>query len=689
MRAPLALLAIFLLSLGGCGGGGSSGPGPTYNIGVTVAGLAGAGLVLALNGSSPLTIADNGSATFSSTLSAGARYAVTVTSQPSAPTQLCTVANGTGTVNTDGVHNITVTCVTQKFSLIATVSGLSGAGLELQISFGGSLPVTANGKLILAPEVASGTTYTVSIGRQPTSPSQTCTVDNGSGTIGASNVTNITISCVTQTFSVSVTVFGLAGSGLVLQLNGGDNLAISPNFTVGYISVTFSSLLPSGTSYAVTVATQPGSPTQICTLVNNSGVVTAANVTNITLSCAPTYNVWNLINGSGIPSYGTQGVASPSNYPPKRDTAVSWTDTAGNLWMFGGYQEGFPTEEAALNDLWVYTPNTGLWTWVSCSNVTNAAGVYGTQGVAAAGNCPGARGGAVSWVASDGTLWLFGGSSANNPDASSLNDLWRYDPATGLWTWMTGSSTTDAPGVYGTLGTAAPGNTPGSRAGAVSWTTADGSFWLFGGTGLSNGSAALLNDLWKFSPTTGLWTWESGSDTFNASAVLGTQGVAAAGNTPRASSNDVSWSAPSGLLWLFDGEDLWSYNPSNGYWTWVNGPAAAPYTAVYGTEGVGSVSNFPGYRTAATAWTGPDGSLWLFGGTDTTQLNDLWTYSPTTGFWTWENGQNTSQSSPSAREGAVPWTLPDGTLWLFGGFYYGYEEAYGSLDDFWNYVPLP
>ena len=60
-----------------------------------------------------------------------------------------------------------------------------------------------------------------------------------------------------------------------------------------------------------------------------------------------------------------------------------------------------------LNDLWKYSNNQ--WTWVSGNNSVNAAGVYGTQGVASASNYPGARYGAVSWIDSSGSLWLFGG----------------------------------------------------------------------------------------------------------------------------------------------------------------------------------------------------------------------------------------------------------------------------------------
>ena len=38
---------------------------------------------------------------------------------------------------------------------------------------------------------------------------------------------------------------------------------------------------------------------------------------------------------------------------------------------------------------------------------------------------------------------------------SNLNDLWEFNPATDEWTWVSGSSTGSALGLYGTQGTAA------------------------------------------------------------------------------------------------------------------------------------------------------------------------------------------------------------------------------------------
>ena len=233
----------------------------------------------------------------------------------------------------------------------------------------------------------------------------------------------------------------------------------------------------------------------------------------------------NLINQTGV--YGIQGIAATSNIPGGRYGAVSWKDAFGKLWLMGGSAS---TSASYMNDLWKYDPATNQWTWMKGSSQPNQLGLYGTRGVAAVSNTPGARAGAVSWTDASGNLWLMGGYGN-----SAKNDLWKYNPATNQWAWMKGSSQTFQYGIYGAQGVAADNNTPGSRHSSVSWTDAGGNFWLMGGYGLGstgyNGSGE-LNDLWKYNPSTNLWTWMKGYPYPDQRGLYGTQGVAAVNNTP-------------------------------------------------------------------------------------------------------------------------------------------------------------
>jgi hypothetical protein len=355
----------------------------------------------------------------------------------------------------------------------------------------------------------------------------------------------------------------------------------------------------------------------------------------------------NAIEQQGI--YGTQGAAAPSNSPGARSEAMSWTDQAGNFWLFGGLGADSTGTRGELNDLWKYS--NGQWTWMSGSSLAaqpgiagawQGAGVYGTEGVAALGNFPGARVWSSAWIDTSGNLWLFGGFGCDSTGIPGpLNDLWRY--SAGEWTWVAGGIVSDQFGTYGTLGNPAGGNTPGSRFGAAAWTDADGNFWLFGGDGddvneircQQTGSPCDLSDLWKYSA--GEWTWMGGPNQSNEPGVYGTQGAAAPDNIPGARNGAVTWTDAAGNFWLFGGTGaddfsyLWKYTA--GQWTWMSGSNQSGQVGNYGILGVAAPGNIPGCRDGAVGWTDESGNLWLFGGEEVFcigngKFNDLWEYQP-------------------------------------------------------------
>lgn len=103
-----------------------------------------------------------------------------------------------------------------------------------------------------------------------------------------------------------------------------------------------------------------------------------------------------------------------------------------------------------------------VWTWMSGSESCRQAGVYGTKGIAAPANVPGARFVAMSWSDAAGKLWIFGGIGIKSTGQEIYhNDLWKYDPASDQWTWISGGSDDAQVGNYGTKGIAAPTNVPG------------------------------------------------------------------------------------------------------------------------------------------------------------------------------------------------------------------------------------
>jgi N-acetylneuraminic acid mutarotase len=378
---------------------------------------------------------------------------------------------------------------------------------------------------------------------------------------------------------------------------------------------------------------------------------------------------------------------------------------------------------------------TNEWTWIGGGSTITCgtagcgqAGVYGTVGKAAPGNLPGGREGAATWTDNNGNLWLFGGVGEDaNGIGGFLNDLWEFNPSTNEWAWMGGSSTLPAscagsttvpcgqPGVYGTLGTPSAGNIPGARSLEVTWTDSSGNFWLFGGSGFDSGNgsydanrAVVLNDLWKYTPSTGLWTWMGGSSSLacpsgaqyscNQLGVFGTQGVAASGNIPESTATAAASTDSQGNFWLLGGNDLWELNPSTNLWTWISGAPESEQTfgtyGAYGTEGTPAAGNFPGTRSNATGWFDGSNHFWLYGGngldaiSNAGYLDDLWEFDLSTKEWVWLGGSDSSTcwlsepcptttvfgtkgvpaaaNTPGNRSGASSWTDKSGNFWLFG-----------------------
>jgi N-acetylneuraminic acid mutarotase len=379
--------------------------------------------------------------------------------------------------------------------------------------------------------------------------------------------------------------------------------------------------------------------------------------------------------------YGTLGTPAAGNIPGGRTSASSWTDSKGNFWLFGGMGYSSPLINGALypgylNDVWEFDPSTNEWTWMGGSNATGYGsgypGVYGTLGAPASGNMPGGRYEASSWTDSHGNFWLLGGLGYDAADnKGDLNDLWEFTPSTNEWTWMGGSSTVSVnlayPGVYGTLGTPAPGNIPGSRYTGSAWTDSTDRLWLFGGQGDDAlGHWGYLNDVWEFDPSTNEWTWMGGSSTVpptsggsgGQSGVYGTLGAPASGNILGGRYGNSNWTDTSGNFWLSGGQgydsngnegylnDLWEFNPIANEWVWMGGSSTMScgligITAygsgcgepgVYGKLGVPATGNIPGGRQAALTWTDSTGHFWLFGGEGYDVnglrgiLNDLWEY---------------------------------------------------------------
>jgi hypothetical protein len=128
------------------------------------------------------------------------------------------------------------------------------------------------------------------------------------------------------------------------------------------------------------------------------------------------------------PSYGTLDVSAATNVPGAHSRMVVWTDPNGTAWLFGGSGIDASRSGGIMNDLWTTTGAPQTWVWRNGSQMAGASPVYGTQGVTASTNNPGARlDAAASTDVTTGTFWLHGGTANTG---GPRNDLWKFSTGT-------------------------------------------------------------------------------------------------------------------------------------------------------------------------------------------------------------------------------------------------------------------
>ncbi len=162
-----------------------------------------------------------------------------------------------------------------SYSVGGTISGLTGT-VVLQNNGADDLTITADGAFTFATKVADGGAYSATVLTQP--ETQTCTASSNTGTIAGADVTDVSVVCSINAYTVGGTVSGLSGT-IVLQNNGADNLTITTNSTF-----TFSTEVADTSPYSVTILSDP--VLQNCSVSNGSGTMSGSNVTNVSVTCA-------------------------------------------------------------------------------------------------------------------------------------------------------------------------------------------------------------------------------------------------------------------------------------------------------------------------------------------------------------------------------------------------------------------
>ena len=366
------------------------------------------------------------------------------------------------------------------------------------------------------------------------------------------------------------------------------------------------------------------------------------------------------------------------------------------------------------------------FTWKHGPSAGSQSGIYGVKGVSSPANVPGGRCEGVYWTDASGNFWIFGGvgidAFGNN---GALNDLWKFSPITNQWTWMSGDSMINKPGVYGSFNTPAASNKPAATRQPCGWRDNNNNLWFYGGWHMVAGNAmTMANHLWRYSISTNVWTYMTSPSQLSPNPIYGTMGVAAPSNVPadRIAANGCADAAGNFLMFGGQGSaisntilsgyhnDLWHYNVSTNMWTWLAGTSNIDMTGIYGAMGVPSTTNVPGARINSYVWY--DGSsFWIFGGNgqssvstapSSVYLNDVWRYTISNGQWTWLNGSNlgmqtavygtagvfSASNMPGAHCCGSNAKDASGRLWVMGGGgITATVNVGGKMSDLWQYDP--
>ena len=459
---------------------------------------------------------------------------------------------------------------------------------------------------------------------------------------GPASAPSNAITLTERTFTVGGTLAGLKGAGLVLQNNGGDDLAISWNGPF-----TFATPVASGGSYAVTVKSLP--PSMGCVLSGGSGFVNGANVVSISVICAPLHTIGGTVTGLISSGLVLQNIGGDD---------LSITAGMANFTFATFLMEG------VSYSVTVKTQPAG-----GACVVSNGNGVVGGANVLdisiscrTAWSAVSAGGGHALGVKSDGTLWAWGDNNSGqlgiggsmsqiSPVQVGLAAHWstvaagyQFSAAImtdgTLWAWGSNSA-----GQLGTGGGPSQ-ETPVQVGSDNRWSSialglnafsiavkTDGTLWAWGDNqsgqlgigstepkttpvqvgGATNWASVAAGQLHAVALTTAgtLWAW---GDNSYGQMGTGTSGSATGRASPVQIGTDTDWVAVAAATWstfgLKSDGTLWAWG-DNEMGTLGDGSLASHYLPIQigGNANWGSIT--AGGRTAIAIRT--DGALWAWG----------------------------------------------------------------------------
>ncbi len=192
MKAKYLGTAVLALALAGCGGKAS------FTVGGSIANLTNPGLVLA-NGDDTVSVPVGATSySFPNQIGYGDAYDVVVKEQPQHMTcDVSSLLGSSGTAGRTETIDVSFSCSQNTYSVIATITGMTAAGLVVTNGTTTSPTQVANATTLTFPGIPVGVAYGLAVLEQPTG--LTCTITNGTGVMGDANRADVVIACVPNT----------------------------------------------------------------------------------------------------------------------------------------------------------------------------------------------------------------------------------------------------------------------------------------------------------------------------------------------------------------------------------------------------------------------------------------------------------------------------------------------------------
>lgn len=167
-----------------------------------------------------------------------------------------------------------------SYDVSGTIVGLNNNGLVLANGGDTVSPAAGATSFTFAKRIDYGTDYNITFQKQPAH--MTCTINGGSGSAGHYVSIDAIVTCGQNAYTLGGTITGLTADNLVL-INGNTQTPITKDSK----TFTLNGTVADGTSYGISVLTQPTGLT--CSVVPGTGTGTMgeANVTTVQVACNP------------------------------------------------------------------------------------------------------------------------------------------------------------------------------------------------------------------------------------------------------------------------------------------------------------------------------------------------------------------------------------------------------------------